>query len=92
MFQLNGVRKQNFQLKLFNIAVTLKYAQGHWKCYEQVKLNEQHHHAKFDIYHIYGVWANPNIKVFNNPRHLTNEKHGIISLKYTPESHKSYCA
>ena len=31
---------QNFQLKLFDIAVNLKYDQGNWKWIEQVKLNE----------------------------------------------------
>ena len=35
----NWIKTQYFQLKLF-IAVTLKYGQGHWKWYEQVKLNE----------------------------------------------------
>ena len=39
-FQLNWIRKQNFQFKLFNIDVTLKYSEGHWKCHEQGKLNE----------------------------------------------------
>ena len=57
-----------FQLKLFEIAVTLKYDQGCWKWYEQVKLNEQYHHAKFDIDHIHYVRENPNVKVFNTPR------------------------
>ena len=41
-----------FELKLFNIAMTFKYVQGHWKWYVQVKLNKQYHHAKFDIYNI----------------------------------------
>ena len=44
--------KIHFELKLFNIAMTLKYVQGHWKWYVQVKLNKQYHHAKFDIYNI----------------------------------------
>ena len=44
-----------FQLELFDTAVTLKYDQGNWKRYQQVKLNEQYHHAKFDIHHTYGV-------------------------------------
>ena len=39
-FQLNWIRTQNVQLKLVDTAVTLKYGQGHWKWYEQVKLNE----------------------------------------------------
>ena len=34
------IRTQNFQIKLFDIAVTLKYGQGHQKWYEQVKLSE----------------------------------------------------
>ena len=58
---------QNFQLKLINTAVTLKYGHGHWKWYEQVKLNKQCHHAKFDIYYIYRVQENCNIKVFAMP-------------------------
>ena len=29
-----------FQLKLFDIAVTLKYGQGHYKQYKEIKLNE----------------------------------------------------
>ena len=28
-FQLNWIRAHNFQFKLFDIAVTLKYGQGH---------------------------------------------------------------
>ena len=42
---------------------------------EQVKLNVKYHHAKFDIYYIYEVWQNPDFKVFDMPRHLTNQKH-----------------
>ena len=34
----------------------------------------QYHHAKFDIYYIYGVWANPSVKVLDKPRHLTKRK------------------
>ena len=49
---------------MFDITVALKYSQGHWKPYEQVKLNEYYLHAKFDIYHIYSVRENCNIKVF----------------------------
>ena len=51
-----------FRLKLFDIAVTLTYDQDHWKWYEQVKFNEQYHHAKFDIYYIHGVRVNPNVR------------------------------
>ena len=51
-FQLNWIRRK-------------KYGQGHWKWYEQVKLYEQYHHMKSDVYHFYGVWVNPNVKVFN---------------------------
>ena len=39
-FQLNWMRTQSFQLKLFDIAVTLKYGQGQCNWYEQVQLNE----------------------------------------------------
>ena len=51
-FQVNWVRAQDFQLKLFDIAVAWKYSQGHGKWNEQVKLNEQYHDAKFNIYHM----------------------------------------
>ena len=34
------------------------------KRYEWVKLNEQYHHARFDIYHIYSVTENHNVKSF----------------------------
>ena len=34
-----------FELKLFHIAMTLKYGQDYWKWYEQVKLKEYCHHA-----------------------------------------------
>ena len=53
--------EQNFQLKLFDTAVTLKYNQGHWQWYEWVKLNEYYHHALLDIYHIYRVQENCNL-------------------------------
>ena len=49
---------------MFDTAVSVKYNQGHWKWYEWIKLNEYYHQAKFDIYHIYGVWDNQNVKVF----------------------------
>ena len=39
-FQLNQIRPQSFQLKLSNIAVTLKHGQGQWKWYKQVKPND----------------------------------------------------
>ena len=39
-FELNQTRISNFQLKLFDTAVTLKYGQSHQKWYEQIKLNE----------------------------------------------------
>ena len=42
----------------------LKYGQGHWRWYEQIKLPKQNHHAKFDIHHFYGVWENCNVTVF----------------------------
>ena len=50
--------------------------------------------VSFDIYHIYGVWENPNVvKVLDKPRHLINKKKKkIIFLEYTPDLHKSYCA
>ena len=44
--------------------MTLKYNQGHWKWYESVKLNDYYHHAKFDIYHMYSVRENCNVKLF----------------------------
>ena len=57
-----------------------KYGQDHWKWYEQVTLSDLYQQAKCDIYHIYGVWENPNVKVFNEPRHLTNQNH----INYLP--------
>ena len=54
--------------------MTFKYGQGHWKWYEQVKLNSEYHQAKFDTYNTYGVWVNPNVKIFNEARHLTDKK------------------
>ena len=45
----------------------LTYDQGHWKLNEQVKLKEYHHHAKFGIYYIYGVWENHNVEIFSKP-------------------------
>ena len=54
--------------------MTLKYGQGHCKWYEQVKLNEKYHHAKFDTYYSYGVWVNPNVKVFDKPKYFTKKK------------------
>ena len=35
-FKLNQIRTLNFQLELFDTAVTLKYIQGHWKLYDRV--------------------------------------------------------
>ena len=32
-------------------------------------------HVKFGIYYTYGVWENPKVKVFNKPRHFTDQKH-----------------
>ena len=39
-FQPKWLRTQNYFLKLFDVAVTLKYGHGHCKWYEQVKLDE----------------------------------------------------
>ena len=68
-FQLNRIGTYFFQLKLFNTSVTLKYNQGHWKWYGWVKLNEYHHHAKIDIYHIYSVRENRNVEEFATHGH-----------------------
>ena len=84
-FKHSWIRTQNFHLKLFDTAVTLKYGQGHWKWYEQVKLNEEYHHAKFDIYQVYGIWINPNVKVCNKPWHLTDQNY----VYYLPWIHTS---
>ena len=54
-FQLNLTKTSNFQLKLSGTAVTLQYNQGHWNQYEWLKLDEQYHHAKLDLYYIYSV-------------------------------------
>ena len=63
-FQLNLMRTFNFLLKLFDTIVTLKQGHGHWKWHEQVKLNEQYHHAMSNIYQIYSLQENCNVKVF----------------------------
>ena len=68
---------------MFDTVVTLEYGQGHWKWYDQVKVNEEQQYAKFDFNHIYGVWEDVSVEVFDKPRHLTDE--------YIPESHKSHC-
>ena len=39
---------------MFDIAVTLKYDQGHSQWHEQVKLSEWYCHVMFGVYHIYG--------------------------------------
>ena len=56
-----------------------------WRRCEWVELNEYYHHAKFDIYHISGVWENPNIKSFcpSRPASLTP------IIIYTPIFHVS---
>ena len=53
--------------------MTLEYNLGHRKLYEWVKLNEYYHHAKFDIFHIYSVRENCNIKVFDTYTHLADQ-------------------
>ena len=53
---------KKIQLKLFDIAVTFKYYQGHYKWSEEVKLNEKYHHAKFNIDHIYRSEKIPMLK------------------------------
>ena len=53
-FQLTWIRTQDFQLKLIDIAVNLKYGQDHRKWYEQVKLSEWYHQAKFDFNDMHG--------------------------------------
>ena len=75
LYRISTWEHNLFHLKPFDTAVTLKYDWGHWKWNEQVKLNEQYRHAKFDIDHIYGIWENPNVRVFDKPRHFSNQKH-----------------
>ena len=53
---------------------------SHWKWYEQAKSSEWYHHAKFDIYHTYGVWIHSNVQVFNKSRHLTDKKKKKVQL------------
>ena len=62
--------------------MTLKYKQGHWKWYEWVKFDEYYHHAKFDIYHIYSVLENHNIKVFATYQQLTASLTPIITSSH----------
>ena len=68
-------RTQNFLLKLCDTAMTLKYSQGHWKCYEWVTLNEQCHRAKIDIYYVHSVWENCNFKFLPNIDHYIHIFH-----------------
>ena len=83
-FQLNWTGARHFQLKLFDTAVTLKYGPGHWKWYEQVKLNEQYHHAKFDIHHIYGVIQ--MLKFLTSQDTWPTKNMSIISLEQCKKS------
>ena len=67
-----------FLVKTVDIAGILKYGQGHWKCYEQVKINQHYHHAKLKRPPLnISLRQKANIKVFvklgNTP---------IISLEY----------
>ena len=59
--------------------MTLKYNQGHWKWYEWVQLNEFYHDADFDIYHIYSVQENHNVKVFAIYGQLAGKPAGQLS-------------
>ena len=62
--QLNQIRTYHFQLKQFDIAVTLKYNKDRWKWCEWVKFSDYYHHAKFDIYYVNSVQENHTVKVF----------------------------
>ena len=75
----------NFQ---FCIAMTLKYYQGHWKWYEWVKLYECYHHVKFDVYHVYRVGENRNVKVFATDGHSAGRPntHHYIDLQFSSDS------
>ena len=46
---------------------------------------------KFDIYHIYCVLLSPNVKMFNKPRHLTDEVRYLSPLNRN-QSHTNYIA
>ena len=60
--------KYNFEFSFFSYAeVNLKCGQSHWKWYEQVKLCGYYHHVNFDIWHIYLVQENRNVKGFAMP-------------------------
>ena len=89
--QLNGITTQNCQLKLFDTAVTLKYAQGHWKWYEWVELKGAcYHQAKFNIYHIYSVQENHNVQVFCYIRCLASRPVSLtVIITYAHIFHKS---
>ena len=75
---------------MFDIAVTLKYGQGHWKCYEQVKLYEYTITQSltlitFMLSEKISMLVSKKfekislLKVSEKPRHLTNEMHVILS-------------
>ena len=63
-------------LKLFDTTVTWKYSHHHWKWHKQVKLSEEYHQEKSDIYYLYCVWKNCNIKVLTTPdNHSAHKTH-----------------
>ena len=56
---------QHWSLHRLTFFTPVKYmAKINWKMYKLSKLNEYNQHAKFDIYHIYGVRENRSVKRF----------------------------
>ena len=89
-FKFNQTRTIKFQLKLFNIAVTLEYGQGHWKWYEQVTLKAEYHNASFTTFTVSEKIS--MLQFLTSPDTWPPKIMLIISTEYTLKSHKSYCA
>ena len=64
----------------------MKYGKGQRKGYEKAHLKEQHHHVKFGIYHISGVWKNPSAKIFHTSRDTWRTKN-ILPPMNMQQSH-----
>ena len=77
---LNSIGQEH---KIFShYCLTLLWPLNKVKVTESVKLSVWYHHPKFDIY---GIWENPNVKVFDKPGQLANQNHA----NYLPWTHTS---
>ena len=80
-----------FQFKLFDTTVTLKYGQGYWKWHELVKLNEYYHHASFDFITFMVSEKIPMLKFSTSPDTSPIKTMLIISLEYAPVAQIILC-